>query len=111
MSTCVTTKFRDCRLMPALAFAASLAMTIGAAAQGRAEPLARECAQKDLTVFTLIEEHGAADDLPAERLGNAALALQRARSACYEGRVGEALALYEGILDLGPVASLREQRP
>jgi hypothetical protein len=31
--------------------------------------------------------------------------------ACYEGRVGDALALYDSILDLGPVASLRGQRP
>jgi hypothetical protein len=35
----------------------------------------------------------------------------RARSVCYEGREGEALALYERILELGPVASLGRQRP
>ena len=97
-------------LLPTLAVFASLAMTIGASAQVQTEQFAEECALKDVAVVTLIEEHGAADDVPADRLANAALTLQRARSACYEGRVGEALALYEGILDLGPVASLRQQQ-
>ena len=108
VETCAYSKFR---LLPALAFAASLAMTIGATAQEQTGQFAKECALKEITVITLIEEHQAADDLPAERLGNAVQALMRARSACYEGRVGEALALYEGILDLGTVASLREKRP
>jgi hypothetical protein len=97
--------------VPALAFAASLAMTMSATAQEQAGPLAQECALKEVTVITLIEDHGAADDLSPDRLGNAGLTLLRARSACYEGRVGEALALYESILDLGTVASLRAQRP
>jgi hypothetical protein len=59
----------------------------------------------------LIEDHGAAEDLPSARLGDAAMTMLRARSVCYEGRVGEALALYESILELGPVASLRRQQP
>jgi hypothetical protein len=37
--------------------------------------------------------------------------MMRARSACHDGRVGEALAAYESILNLGPVASLPRQRP
>jgi hypothetical protein len=68
-------------------------------------------ALKEVTVITLIEDHLWAEDLPADRLRNAGLTMLRARSACYEGRVGEALALYESVLDLGPVASLRQQRP
>jgi hypothetical protein len=39
------------------------------------------------------------------------MTMLRARLICYEGRVVEALALYESILDLGPVASLRRQQP
>ena len=112
VETCACSKFR---LLPALALAASLATTISATAQGQAGQLAqefaRECALKEITVMTLIEDHAAADDLPTDRLGNAGLTLLRARSTCYEGRVGEALALYESILDLGAVASLRAQRP
>ena len=102
-------RFRERRLLPALALVASLAMTISAMAQGQAGQFAQECALKEVTVITLIEDHGAAEDVPAERLGNAGLTWLRARSACYEGRVGEALALYDSILDLGPVASLRRQ--
>ena len=104
-------RFPERRVLPALALVASLAMTISATAQGQAGQFARECALKEVTVITLIEDHGAAEDLPADRLGAAGLTTLRARSACYQGRVGEALALYESILDLGPVASLRRQRP
>jgi hypothetical protein len=104
-------RFRERRLLPALALGASLAMTISAMAQGQVGQFAQECALKEITVITVIEDHGAAEDLPADRLGDAGLTMLRARSACYEGRVGEALALYESILDLGPVASLRRQRP
>ena len=88
-----------------------LAMAINAVAQGHSVQFARECALKETTVITLIEDHGAAEDVPAERLGAAGLTMLRARLTCYEGRVVEALALYDSILDLGPVASLRGQRP
>jgi hypothetical protein len=104
-------RFPERRVAPALALVASLAMTIGAMAQGQPGQFARECALKETAVITLIEDHGTAEDLPANRLGDAGLAMLRARMACYEGRVNEALALYESIFDLGPVASLRRQRP
>ncbi len=109
--TFVWSRCRERRLLPALTLVASFAMTIGAMAQAQAGPFARECALKEVTVITLIEDHGAAEDLSADRLGSAGLTMLRARAACYEGRVGEALALYDSILDLGPVASLRRQRP
>src|SRR5712691_11004992 len=102
-------RFEERRVLPALALAASLAMTISAGAQGQAGQFARECALKEVAVITLIEDHGAAEDVPADRLGNAGLTMLRARAACYQGRVREALALYESILELGPVASLRRQ--
>jgi hypothetical protein len=66
------------------------------------------CALKETKVITLIEDHGEAGDLPADSLGDAGLAMLRARLACYEGRVAEALALYDGILRLGPVVSVRK---
>jgi hypothetical protein len=71
--------------------------------------LSRDCARKEIAAITLIEDHGAAGDVSSDRLGQAGLTMQRARMACYEGRVGEALALYESILNLGPVASLSGQ--
>ena len=105
---CVYSRFRKC-LLSTLVFVASLTATISAGAQEQAGQFAQECARKEITAITLIEEHAAADDLPADRIGGAGLTLLRARSACYEGGVGEALALYESILDLGPVASLHRQ--
>ena len=107
--TFVCSRFRERRLLPALTLVASIAMTVGAVAQAQAGQFARECALKEVAVITLIEDHGAAEDLPADRLGNAGLTMLRARSTCYEDRVGEALALYDSILDLGPVAALRRQ--
>lgn len=93
-------------VLPTLALGASLAMTISATAQGQTG-FARECAMREITVITLIEDHGEAEILPGERIYNAVLMQLRARSACHEGRIGEALALYDSILDLGPVASVK----
>jgi hypothetical protein len=98
-------------VLPALALVASLAMAASAMAQAQTGRFARECALKETVVITLIEDHGAAEDVPADRLAAAGLTVLRARLTCYEGRVAEALTLYDSILDLGPVASLRGQRP
>jgi hypothetical protein len=81
-----------------------------AGAQGQAVQLARECAVKEVAAITAIEDHGAADDLPANRLGEAGQTMLDARLACYAGRVTEALALYDRVLALGPVASTTGQR-
>jgi len=102
--------FQERCMRPSLVLVASFAMTISAMAQGQAGQFARDCALKETTVITLIEDHGAAEDVPADRLGNAALMMLHARSVCYEGRVAEALALYQSIFDLGPVASVRGER-
>lgn len=100
-------KVRVFRLSRLLALGASLAMsmTMSAAAQTEGTKFTRECALREIKVITLIEEHGAADDLPAAQLGEAGLTMLHARSTCYQGRVHEALALYDSILNLGPVAS------
>jgi hypothetical protein len=95
-------------LMSALSVVVSAAMTSGPA-EAQTAPFATECALKETSVITLIEDHGAAEDLPSDRLGEAGLTMLRARLACYEGRVEEALVLYDSILKLGPVASLRRQ--
>lgn len=100
---------REFRLLPALALVAFLGVTIDATAQGQPLPFDRECAMREIKVITLIEEHGAAQDLPADRLTNAALTMLHARSTCSLGRVAEALTLYDNALDLGNVASLRRQ--
>jgi hypothetical protein len=76
-----------------------------ARADAQSGPFATICALKEIKVITLIEEHGAAADLVSDRLGDAGLAMLRARMACYQGRVAEAVALYDEILSLGPVRS------
>src|SRR3954453_8045214 len=111
--TVACARFPERRVLPALAVVACLAMAISATAQGQAGQFARECALKETMVITLIEDHGTAEDVPAAQLSDAAMTMTmlRARSVCYEGREGEALALYQSILELGPVASLGRQRP
>jgi hypothetical protein len=66
------------------------------------------CAARDLMVIILIEEHAAANDIASERLSKAGLAQMDARLACSAGRVGDAVALYDGIIaSLGPILSRR----
>ncbi|MDQ0133873.1 hypothetical protein J2T08_001791 [Neorhizobium galegae] len=86
---------------------AYLASTMAAKAQVHTGHFVHECALKDIAVITLIEDHGTAENLPADQLHNAALMQLRARSACYEGRIDEALALYNSILDLETIASAK----
>jgi hypothetical protein len=93
--------------LQALALGTCLAMPTSAMAQRQ---FARECSAKDITVITLIEDHGEAGDVSAERLASAWLTMLDARTACSEGRVGEALALYQSIFELGPVALLGQER-
>jgi hypothetical protein len=104
--TSAGTQFRSRRMLSALALSACLGMTLSAMAQAQAVQFARECALKETEAITVIEDHGTAEDLPADRLSSAGLTMLRARLTCYEGRVSEALALYDSILALGPVASL-----
>ena len=103
----VRATFKVHSLLPALAVGASLAMMISATTQVQAEQFALKCAQRDVLARTTIDDHGAVGDLPSDLLGNAGLTMLRAQMVCYEGRVDEALALYDSILDLGPVPLLR----
>ena len=64
---------------------------------------ASACAEREVEIITLIEDHGHAGDLPSNKLGEAGLKMLDARIACYRGHVSEALALYDSIRSLGPV--------
>jgi hypothetical protein len=55
----------------------------------------RGCAARDLQVLMLIEERESV--VPAERLSDAMLLVLEARTVCYEGRVMDAMALYDSI--------------
>jgi hypothetical protein len=57
----------------------------------------RGCAARDLQILQLIEEKEASREVPAERLSDAMFAMMSARMICYEGRVPDALELYERI--------------
>ena len=57
----------------------------------------RGCAARDLQILMLIEERENADAVSAEKLSDAMLSMLEARMVCYEGRVVDAMALYEGI--------------
>ena len=99
------------RYRPLLTATAALAMIAGglatASGQGAAtQPgyYAPACAKPDLEAVIFIEERGAANELPSETLGKAGLQLLDARNACLSGRIAEAVALYDGILRIEPVA-------
>lgn len=66
---------------------------------------AAACAARDLQAITTIENHGVAQDVPSRSLYGAALTIERARAACRDGRLDEAVALYDLILTLGPVVA------
>jgi hypothetical protein len=81
-----------------LILAGSADMAISQSAQGWGD-----CSMRDIKATTLIEDHGVAADVHAERLFGAALIVFEARKACREGRFSEARALYDFVLTLGPV--------
>ncbi len=59
------------------------------------------CAVRDLKLLTSINEHGEAQDVPADDLRNAFFSLVKARGVCAAGRVDEALAIYDNAA-IGP---------
>jgi hypothetical protein len=57
----------------------------------------RGCAARDLQILMLIEERESADAIAAEKVSEALLTMMDARMVCYQGRVVDALAIYENI--------------
>jgi hypothetical protein len=57
----------------------------------------RGCAARDIQVLMLIEERESADAISAQKSNDAILTLLHARMLCYEGRVLDALSLYDDI--------------
>ena len=58
----------------------------------------RGCAARDLQVLMLIEERESANTISAQKSADATLTMLHARMVCHEGRVLDALALYDGII-------------
>jgi hypothetical protein len=57
----------------------------------------RGCAARDLQILMLIEDRESKSAVPGEKLDEAMLAMLEARIVCHEGRVRDALALYDNI--------------
>jgi hypothetical protein len=58
----------------------------------------RGCAARDLQILMVIEERENTNAVSAETLSDAMLAMLEARLVCYEGRVMDAMALYDSIV-------------
>lgn len=82
-----------------------LALPAQAAADRAVSP---PCAARDLAAVTLIEQQGEPQTMASERLAHATMTMMLAREVCAAGRLDEALAVYDGIIDsLGPMLSQR----
>lgn len=61
---------------------------------------ARVCAEREIKAITSLEDHGIANDVPTDQLSAAGLMMLEARMTCYAGKVDEALALYQRLIEL-----------
>ena len=61
------------------------------------------CMAREMDITTLIEGNGETGDLTPDKLAEVTHIMLRAGAACYDGRVNEALALYDSILALGAI--------
>jgi hypothetical protein len=57
----------------------------------------RGCAARDLQILMVIEERESTNAVPRKKLSDAMLAMLEARMICYEGRVTDAMTLYDSI--------------
>ena len=68
----------------------------------------RGCAARDLQILFLIEEQETSGSVPAEKLSDALIEMMHARIVCHEGRVLDALAIYDAVAEhLRPIRSGR----
>jgi hypothetical protein len=59
----------------------------------------RGCAARDFQLLTLIEEQELTGSIPAERMKHALLGMMHARIVCHQGRVLDALAIYDAVTE------------
>jgi hypothetical protein len=68
----------------------------------------RGCAARDLQLLTIIEEQENAGSVPAEKLSEALVEMMHARIVCHNGRVLDALAIYDAVAEsVRPIRSGR----
>jgi hypothetical protein len=66
----------------------------------------RGCAARDLQLLSLIEQQENAGSIPTEKISQALLEMMHARVVCHQGRVLDALAIYDAVAE-----SVRPIRP
>ena len=79
------------------AFVAVILATLTTTAS--AGSVVRGCATRDMQILMLIEERTSASAFSSQQLTDAIHAMTHARMVCHEGRVVDALALYDTIAD------------
>jgi hypothetical protein len=75
-----------------------VSVCLGTMIQGTsAGAFTRGCAARDLQILMLIEDYENSNAVSADRLSDAMLSILEARMVCYQGRVVDAMALYDNI--------------
>ena len=70
----------------------------------------RGCAARDLQLLAVIEEQELAQSIPAEKISEALLEMMHARIVCHQGRVLDALAIYDAVAEnVRPIRSGRAE--
>jgi hypothetical protein len=94
----------------AISSVALYALALGLGGNAYAEVIPAVCAQREIAVITLIEDHALVEDRTASKLSDAYVALLQARATCYDGRTADAVAEYDDILkSLGKIHIGRKQ--
>jgi hypothetical protein len=64
-----------------------------------AGPFTRACAARDLQLLIVIEEQERTGSISAEKISEALLEMMHARVVCHQGRVLDALAIYDAVAE------------
>jgi hypothetical protein len=68
----------------------------------------RGCAARDLQLLTVIEEQELTGSIAAEKISEALIEMMHARIVCHQGRVLDALAIYDAVTErIQPIRSGR----
>jgi hypothetical protein len=95
------------RLIPWMLATFVIGMMTHAATAGS---FTRGCAARDLQLLTIIEEQENAGSVPAEKLSEALVEMMHARIVCHNGRVLDALAIYDAVAEsVRPIRSGRAE--
>jgi hypothetical protein len=86
---------------------ATVVVSVMAHAAG-AGSFTRGCAARDLQLLIVIEEQELTGSIPAEKINEALLEMMHARIVCHQGRVLDALAIYDAVTEsIQPIRSGR----